>query len=35
MLLHYWEGAPNPTEDCKYSKKKSPAAGSSVHLPQN
>jgi hypothetical protein len=21
MLLHYWEGAPNPTEDRKYSKK--------------
>ena len=21
MLLHYWEGAPNPTEDHKYSKK--------------
>jgi hypothetical protein len=20
-LLHYWESAPNPTEDCKYSKK--------------
>jgi len=21
MLLHYWESAPNPTEDRKYSKK--------------
>jgi hypothetical protein len=28
------ESAPNPTEDPK-SSKNSPAAGSSVHLPQN
>jgi hypothetical protein len=31
---HFWKNAPNPTEDRK-SSKNSPAAGSSVHLPQN
>jgi hypothetical protein len=31
MLLHYWESAPNPTEDRKFSTKKT-AAGSSLML---